>query len=164
VYRSCTPICTEVVVPKWSAPCTEMVMYRMCTPHTRTHAVITSISNKSIRDLSSCSHNRGRSIDWVLCAVWVIDRSLTMLRTTCTVAGHTERQTDQVCAITWCWSWSRSYRVSQLWVANEYAGQYCEFIVKWWRPQNKVFKVLTCFNAGFYQSVCDVWNNKGQSN
>jgi len=28
VYRSCTPICTEVVVPKWSAPCTEMVMYR----------------------------------------------------------------------------------------------------------------------------------------
>ena len=28
VYWSCTPICTEVVVPKWSAPCTEMVMYR----------------------------------------------------------------------------------------------------------------------------------------
>jgi len=28
VYQSCTSICTEVVIPKWSAPCTEMVMYR----------------------------------------------------------------------------------------------------------------------------------------
>jgi len=43
VYRSCTPICTEVVVPKWSAPCTEMVMYRTGpTPPVHRHITVWS--------------------------------------------------------------------------------------------------------------------------